>query len=174
MPKTRSQKEEILTKTIDRLRRSQSVVLVTVQGVKVSEIEGIRDALFPLGLQLQVAKNSLAKVALKEVGVEVPAELMDQPFGMVYSYEDVVAAAKAVTPFLKDVPAFTVVGGIMQGAFISKKEVEALASLPSRDQLLGQLVGTIAAPLSGLVNVLQGNIRGLVTVLGQVRDKQAA
>ena len=171
MPKTRVQKEEILAKTVDRLGRSQSVVFVKVEGVKVNELESIRDGLFKDGLQLQVAKNSLFKLALKEVGVEVPSELLDQPIAMVFSYEDVVASAKLISPFSKDIEALEIVGGIMEKRFLSVQEVKSLATLPSREQLLGQLVGTLAAPLSGLVNVLQGNIRGLVTVLGQIAAK---
>ena len=173
MPKTRDQKEEILAKTTDRLKRSASVVFVTVEGVKVHELEGIRDALFPQGLQLQVAKNSLFKLALEQLGVEVPAELLNQPVGMVYSYEDVVAAAKLMAPFVKEVNALNVVGGLMENKYVTVSQVNTLANLPSRDQLLGQLVGTLAAPLSGLVNVLQGNIRGLVTVLGQIAETRS-
>ena len=173
MPKTRVQKNEILALTTDRLNRSKSVVFVNIQGVKVSEMEAIRDALFTDGLQLQVAKNNIFKLALKEVGVEVPAEVLDQPVGVIYSYEDAVASAKLAAPFVKEVAALEIVGGIMDGVFLSVAQVDALAKLPSREQLLGQLVGTLAAPLSGMVNVLQGNIRGLVTVMGAIRDARA-
>jgi large subunit ribosomal protein L10 len=173
MPKTRAQKEEMLAKTIDRLQRASSVALLNVQGVKVSELEAIRSALFPQGLQLQVAKNSVAKLALEEVKMELPSELLDQPLGMVFSYDDPVASAKLVSPFLKEIEALQLLGGIMEGSYLSTAQMQSLANLPSRDQLLAQLVGTLAAPLSGMVNVLQGNIRGLVTVLGQIRDAKA-
>ena len=174
MPKTRLQKEAILTKTQERLSSASSVVLVNISGVKVGEIESIRDALFPQGLNLQVAKNNLMKIALKEVGIEVPAEILDQPLGLVFAYDDPVASAKASMPFAKEVAAFEIVGGIVDGQFVSASQVEALAALPGREQLLGQLVGTIAAPLSGFVNVLAGNIRGLVNVLSAVRDAKGA
>lgn len=164
----------MLAKTVDRLSRSASVALVNIQGVKVSELEGIRDALFAQGLQLQVSKNNVTKLALKEVNIEIPAELLDQQLGMVFSYEDPIASAKVLTPFLKDIEALELLGGIMENAFMTPAQMKSLASLPSRDQLLGQLVGTLAAPLSGLVNVLQGNLRGLVTVLGQIRDTKTA
>lgn len=173
MPKSRAQKEAILAQTSDRLSRSKSVVFVNIEGVKVGELEGIRDALFTDGLQLQVAKNNVFKLALKEAGYEVPAEVLDQPLGVVFSYDDAVASAKLTAPFVKEVAALEIVGGIMDGAFLSVAQVNALAKLPSREQLLGQLVGTLAAPLSGMVNVLSGNIRGLVTVMGQIRDAKA-
>ena len=173
MPKTRLQKEEILSKITDRLNRSQSLVFVNVQGVKVEQLEKVRDALFAEGLQLQVAKNSLFSLALSEAKLEVPKEVLDQPLGIVYSYEDAIAAAKLVAPFAKEIEALEIVGGMMDKVFLSVSDVQALAKLPSRDQLLGQLVGTLAAPISGLVNVLQGNIRSLVTVMGQIRDAKS-
>src|ERR1044072_1956417 len=118
MPKSRLQKEEILSKMTDRLSRSQSVVLVSVQGVKVDEIESIRNSLFEQGLQLQVAKNSILKLALKETGSEVPAELLDQSLALIFSYDDPVAAPKTVLPFTKDIEALQILGGLMDKAFI--------------------------------------------------------
>ena len=173
MPKTRVQKEEILARLSDRLIRSKSAVFVTVEGVKVDQIEEIRNALFPEGLQLQVAKNSLFKRVLKEQGIELPLELLDQPVGIVFAYDDAIASAKLVAPFTKEIEALNFVGGLMDGAFLTSAQVKALATLPSREQLLGQLVGTLAAPISGLVNVLQGTIRELVTVMGAIRDSRA-
>lgn len=174
MPKTRAQKQDILTRTTDRLQRSQSAVFVSIAGVKVKEVEAIRDALFADGLQLQVAKNSLFKLALAEQSIEVPAEVTNQSFAVVYSYEDVVASAKLTAPLVKEVKALEVLGGIMDGAYITPAQVSALANLPSREQLLGQLVGTLAAPMSGMVNVLAGNLRGLVTVLTRVQEGKAS
>ena len=173
MPKTRPQKEEILAKTQDRLQRAQSVVLVNVSGVKVDQVEKIRDDLFQHGLQLQIAKNNLLKIALSELSIEIPAELLDHSLGMIFAYDDQVAAAKSVAPFAKEIEALEIVGGLVDQKFVSSTEVQALAKLPSRDQLLGQLVGTLAAPLSGMVNVLAGNLRGLVQVLSQIQQSKA-
>lgn len=173
MPKTRIQKEEMVAKLSDRLERSASVVLVSMTAVKVSQVEMIRDALFTDGSQLQVPKNRLLQKVLEDQKLSVPAEVLDQPVGLVFSYSDPVSPAKNIATIKKEVEALQILGGIMDGKYLSASEVEALASLPSREQLLGQLVSTIASPLSGLVNVLQGNIRGLVTVLSQVRDQKA-
>jgi len=174
MPKTRSQKEEILVKTQERLQRAKSVVLVNISGVKVDQVEAIRDDLFKHGLQLQIAKNNLLKIALKEQNIEMPAELLDQPLGLIFAYDDQVAAAKSVAPFVKEIEALEIVGGLVDQAFVTPSQVSALATLPSRDQLLGQLVGTLSAPLSGMVNVLAGNLRGLVQVLSQIQQAKAA
>jgi large subunit ribosomal protein L10 len=172
MPKTREQKSTLLEQLNDRLGRSESVVFISLSQVKVSDVEQLRDAFFKEGVQLQVAKNSLLKIALTENKLDVPSDILDQPIGLVYSYTDPVAGPKAVTPFLKDIEALKILGGIADGAFITPAQVSAYAALPSREQLLGQLVGTLQAPISGLVNVLAGNIRGLVTVLGAIRDQK--
>ena len=174
MPKTRSQKEAIFEKTVQGLSDSQSVVLMNIQGVKVSDMESIRDALHEKGLSMQVAKNTILKKALGEVKQDVPADLLDQPIALVYSIDDAVAGPKTMSPLFKDIESLKLVGGIMEGKFLSVSEVEAVAKLPSREELLARLVGTLQAPLSGMVNVLQGNIRNLVFVLAQVRDQKTA
>lgn len=174
MPKTRLQKEEILAKTVDRLSRASSIVLVNPQGVKVGEMENMRDALFAQGLQLQIAKNSLLKLALAQTGIELPEELLDQPLALIYSYEEPIAAAKLASNFLKDIETLKLQGGVMNRVYLSASEVEVLAKLPGRDQLLAQLVGTLAAPLNGFVNVLAGNLRGLVTVLNGVCEAKTS
>ena len=173
MPKTRLQKEEILSKTVDRLGRASSVVFINIQGVKVGELEAIRDSLFSQGLHLQIAKNNLFKIALNQHKLEIPAEILNQPLGMVFSYDDPINSAKLTMPFVKEYEKLEVVGGLIDGNFITSNQVKALAELPSKEQLLGQLLGTIQAPLSGLVNVLSGNIRGLVTALSAIRDQKA-
>ena len=173
MPKTRLQKEEMLGQTVDRVQRSQGVVFVNIAGVKVDQIEKVRDSLFTQGLQLQIAKNNLARIAFGQLEIELPAELLDQPLGMVYSYADPVAGAKLSQPFVKEFEAFEIVGGLVNGKFVSAKQVQALALLPSREQLLGQLVGTLAAPISGFLNVLEGNLSAFVRVLNQIQEQKA-
>jgi large subunit ribosomal protein L10 len=174
MPKTRAQKESLLAAFSDRINRSQSVVFVSTVGIKVDDIETMRDGLFQHGLQLQVAKNSLLKLALDEHKLEIPQELLDQPLALIYSYEDAVLGPKQVAGFKKEIEQLTVLGGIADGAFITPAQVDAYAKLPSREELLGQLLRTLNGPISGIVNVFAGNLRSLVNVIGAIRDAQPA
>ena len=98
------------------------------------------------------------------------------PNGYVLSYGDAAAVAKAIRDFSKEKgnEALVVKGAILGGKLLTKEQVFALADLPSREQLLAQVVGTIAGPLRGLVTVLSGPARGLVTCLGQIKDKKDA
>ena len=173
MPKTRLQKEEILAKLTDRLERAQSVVFLSLSGIKVEELETLREKFFAAGLQLQVPKNTILRKVLADTKQTVPTELLDQPLALVFSYEDGIAGPKTVAPFIKEIDKLVVLGGMMDGAFLEPAQVEAIAKLPSREQLLGQLVGVLQGPISGLVNVMAGNLRGLVTVLTAVRDQKA-
>jgi large subunit ribosomal protein L10 len=145
MPKTRAQKEQLLSAFTDRLGRSASVVLVSTIGIKVTDIEMMRDSLFEHGLQLQVAKNSVLKLALKDLNLDVPQELLDQPLALIYSYEDAVIGPKQTAAFKKEIEALNILGGIADGKFITAAQVDAYAKLPSREQLLAQLVGTLLA-----------------------------
>jgi large subunit ribosomal protein L10 len=174
MPKTRAQKEQLLAAFSDRINRSQSVVFVSTIGIKVDEVETMRDALFQQGLQLQVAKNSLLKLALAEHQIEVPQEILDQPLALIYSYDDAIAGPKQAAAFKKEVEAMNILGGIADKVFISSAQVEAYAKLPTREQLLAQLVGTINAPVSGFVNVLAGNVRSIVNVVNAIKDSKQA
>jgi large subunit ribosomal protein L10 len=174
MPKSRLQKAEMLNTLNDRFDRAQSVVFVQLAGVTVDSIEEMRTAFFPHGAQLLVPKNSLLKRVLADRGIEVPDAVTDVSMGIVFGYDDVITAPKLVTPFIKDIEALQVLGGAADGAFLSPAQVQALASLPSREQLLAQLVGTIAGPLRGLVTVLSGNMRGLVNVLTAIKDAKPA
>lgn len=125
---------------------------------------------------MKVCKNTLMRVALAECGMPQAAEIDAGPNGYVLAYGDVAAVAKAIRDFSKEKgnEALVIKGAIFEGAILSKEQVFALAELPSRDQLIATLVGTIAAPLRGLVTVLSGPQRGLVTALSQIKDKKAA
>lgn len=158
----------------DRLSRSQSVVFLTVEKMKVDEMERLRDAFFDVGLQLQVAKNSLLKRVLTDLSLDVPAEVLDQPLALLYSYEDAILGPKTLAPFQKELENLNIVGGIVDKVFITAEQVEMYAKLPSREELLAKLVGTLNAPISGFVNVMAGNLRSIVTVLGAIRDTKTA
>ena len=117
----------------------------------------------------------MTRIAANEVGYEGLSEFLEGPTALAYSTEDAVAPAKILKEFIKETKteALTVKVGICDGQVIDAAGVEALANLPSREELLAKLVGSMQAPISGLVNVLQGNIRNMVYVLDAVRAKKA-
>jgi len=172
MAKTRKEKEELVKSLEDKIDKAKSAVFVDYKGLKVAESEELRGKIRANDSEIMVIKNRLAKIALKNKGIEVDEDIFSRPVAITLSYQDEVAGAKEINTFAKSHENLEILGGILENGFISADKVKQLAALPSREQLYGMVVGTIAAPISGMVNVLSGSIRGLVNVLGQYRDSK--
>lgn len=172
MAKTRSQKEQDLAELTDRLKGAKSVVLSEYRGTTVKDIDKFRRALRAEGVESKVYKIPLIKKAFDANGIESSA-IMDYkvPVILSVSTEDEVAPARVIKNFAKDVKTVSILSGVLDGQYASKEQMMALADLPSKDELRAKLVGTINAPVSGFVNVLAGNIRGLINVLNAVAQK---
>lgn len=147
--------------------------LLDFQGLTVAEITDLRSRLRGVGATLQVVKNTLAKRAATQAGLEGMEELLAGPSAVVFCHGDAAVAAKLVQAFIREKRKAAIKGGFLQSKAISVKQVEQLATLPSRDELIAKVVGGMAAPLYGLAIVLNGPIRGLVTVLDRVREQKA-
>ncbi|MBC3537625.1 50S ribosomal protein L10 [Megasphaera hominis] len=159
----------------EKLQSAQGAVLVGFTGLSVADVTKLRRKFREGNVEYKVIKNTLTRIAANEVGYEGLSEFLEGPTALAYSTEDAVAPAKILKEFIKETKteALTVKVGICDGQVIDAAGVEALANLPSREELLAKLVGSMQAPISGLVNVLQGNIRNMVYVLDAVRAKKA-
>lgn len=174
MPKSKIQKQEILRNLTERIKKSKSLVFTGFNALGVKDNEALRAKLREVHGEYYVAKKTLLERALKEHGtLDLDTKTLDGKLAVVFSYEDEVAPAKAIDTFRKDKEdKIFFLGGILEGNLLSKTEVEALAKLPSKQELLSRLVGSMNAPVSGFVNVLAGNLRGLVTVLKAIEEKK--
>jgi len=171
MPKTRQQKEEALKSLKSKLEDSKSVVFTSDTGLTVKEVEALRKELRDNNSEYYVAKKTLLKKALKDVDEDSLKELSGS-IGVTFSYEDEVSAAKTVNKVTKANENFSVAGGILEEKFILPEMVKKLASIPSKEELLAKLVGSLKSPITGIVGVLGGNLRGLVGVLSAIKDKK--
>lgn len=156
----------------DLLSSSKGAVLVDYCGLTVAEDTELRSKMREAGVKYMVAKNTFIRIAAKEAGVEGLDSYLEHNTAVAFSAEDPVAPAKILNDFSKDHKALEIKAGILDGKVIALDEVKALAELPSRDELLAKLVGSMQAPISGLVNVLQGTIRNFVYTLEAVRQKK--
>ena len=172
MAKTKQQKEQTLSVLIDSLKNAKATVFTNFQGLKVSESEELRDICRKQNITYVASKKTLLKKALEKAGYEIDAGSFQGGVATVFGMEDEVAPAQIIAAFAKKHNVVRIFGGILEGKFIEASKVEMLSRLPSKQQLLGQLVGTLNAPISGLVNVLAGNLRGLVNVLNGIKDKK--
>lgn len=171
MAKTRKEKEEIVLELNEQLDSAKSVVLVNYKGLTASEIEELRNELRKKDVSFAVTKNTLFGIALKNKGIRVENEILDQPIAVAFGMEDEIAPAKGINEFAKTHEALEILGGLYQNEYIAQDRVMVLANLPSRGELYVKIIGSLATPMSGMVNVLSGNLRGLVNVLAQYRDK---
>lgn len=154
-----------------RLQGCSVAVATQYQGVRVEQVTELRRRLREANIQFKVYKNTLAKRVLDEMNLGDAAEFMVGPTAWAFS-KDPVAPSKIIKEFAKDVKTVSFSGGVLEGRVISQAQMEALASLPPREVLLAQVVGTIAAPLRNAVGVLNALPRNLVNVLDQIRKQK--
>lgn len=171
MAKTRQQKEQDLQELVERLKDAKSVVLADYRGTTVKDIDTFRRSLGKEGVVSKVYKISLVKKAFEANKIDASALDYKTPVILAVSQDDEVAPARIIKNVTKDVKTINILSGVMDGTFASREQIIALADLPSKDELRAKLVGTINAPVSGFVNVLAGNLRGLINVLNAVAQK---
>lgn len=176
MPKSKEQKRDVLAGLADKIKRSKSIVFAQFKGLSVKDNEELRQKLREENSEYYVAKKTLLDLAFKNNPIEgLKAREFEGQVAAVFSYGDEVAPAKVIHGFRKDKEdKLGFVGGILEGRYISRDQVENLAKLPSRLELYVKMVGSMNAPVSGLVNVLAGNLRGLVTALKAIGEKKTA
>lgn len=175
MAKTRPQKEEIVRALTDKFGSMKSAAFSTVSGYTMDQADALRTKAAENDVEVFIAKKTLLTLAAKEAGVEgLDANDLHGSILTAVAYSDEVSAAKTLQEFSKQNESLSLVAGVLEGKGISKEEVLQLAALPGKEQLLAQLVGSLNAPVSGFVNVLAGNIRGLVTVLDAIKDQKTA
>ncbi|MCS7255847.1 MAG: 50S ribosomal protein L10 [Thermomicrobium sp.] len=151
---------------ISEILRTASVAILTdYRGLTVADMTAFRRRLQEQQANLRVVKNTLTRIAAERTGTAVITPLLEGPTALVYTSGDPVTAAKLTVEFARQSRILTVKGALLSGQLLSPADVEALATLPSREELVAKVVGGLQAPLYGLVSVLSGPIRGLLYVL---------
>ena len=173
MPKTKEQKQEILQQLTENLAKQQAMVFVDFKGLGVKDISAFRKELKENDAQLLVGKKTLLQKALAEKGIEVDLKQMEGQIAVVFAYGNPLVAIKNTYTFAKANENLKIVGGYFENQIQETSLMIELASLPSKEELLARLTGTIAAPLSGLVTVLQGNTKGLLIALSAIQGNKA-
>ena len=173
MAKTRQKKEGELQKITEAVASAKSAVFANFQGLTMSDMNELRDKCREAGVSCFASKKTLVKIALREAGFDVDTKAFDGGVAAFFGTKDEVAPAQIVAGFAKNHEMVCIFGGILEGAFIDTAKVKALSTLPSKQELLAKMVGTLNAPVSGFVNVLAGNMRGLMNVLNAIKEQKA-
>lgn len=171
MPKP--EKIAAVAEITEDLKATDVYYFLDYRGLTFAEASDLRSRLAKVDASLKVVKNTLAKIAAANAGVEGLNEYLAGPTAVAYCHGDPVRAAKIIQDFIREKKKAVLRGGKLQRSMLTPTDLEKLATLPSREQLIAQVVGAIASPLTGLANVLNGPIRGLVVVLAQAQAKQA-
>ena len=163
---TKEQKKEIVKDLVDKLSRQKTAVFFDYTGLTVSQFHELREQLREQGLDWQAVKKTLISLALAKAGFkDIKARQLPGQIALVFGYQDEVLPAKILYDFSRNNEALKVLTGLVDGEYLENEAIIELAKLPSKQELLARLVNSIAAPIYGLNNGLQGNLRKLVFIL---------
>ena len=171
----RQQKEVVLQTLKQDFLEVPASFLVGIKGMTVAQMQGLRRELRGKGGELKVAKNRLLKIAVKDVpGAQDLTPYLHSQIGVVFAQGDVSAVAKVLHSFCKVNQGFDIIAGRLDAKFLNKESVSFIATLPPREVLLGQVCGTIKAPMNNLVLLLNQLILRLLLVLNQIALKKSS
>ena len=168
----RFEKELVVKEMHEDIIEVKSAVLLDYKGLKVSEITDLRRRLREVSVEFKVIKNTLSKRAFVDTDFESINPFLVGPTAAALSRNDPVAGFKVLKDFIKENPKLEYKAAVIQGTLIEKGDIEKYADLPSREVLLGTLLGTMQAPVSGLVRILSGSISGLINVLNGIKESK--
>jgi len=173
MPKTKEQKEAIVDILSSKLQAGKSSAIFNCSGLKVAESFELRKKGRLENIEIISTKKTLLKRALENQGItDVDVKNLEGSLAVAISPDDEVAAAKLVKEFSKVQKSVTLEAGLLEGKWMDAVAIKQLADLPSKMELLSKMVGSMKAPVSGFVNVLSGNLRGLVQVLNSIKESK--
>ncbi|MBT4101525.1 MAG: 50S ribosomal protein L10 [Gemmatimonadetes bacterium] len=167
------QKVDAVSSLSQKMTGAGAIFLADFSGIDVASVTELRRSLRKAGIEYQVVKNRLAKLAASESGLDVLNEHFEGPTAMAFAGDDPVEPAKLLQKFIDDGGKLSIKTGLVDGQVLTPEAVGELAKLPSRDELIGKLVGTVNAPLYGLAAVLNGLLRNLVGVLGAIEKEKS-
>jgi large subunit ribosomal protein L10 len=165
-------KKQIMDSLEQTFAKSNSGIMTDYRGLKTSDVVALRRKLKENGVEFHVVKNTLARIAAEKAGKDQLAGIFNGPMAIAFVKEDISRGAKALTEHITVTKlAITIKGGFLGNKLLTPKEVSTLATLPSREILLGKVMGGIQGPLYALVYQMNAPLQGLMTVL-QGRIKQ--
>lgn len=166
------QKQEAVEQIRGKFERSVAAILTDYRGLNVSEATQLRRELREAGVEYRVLKNTLVRFAAEKAGLAGLNPHLVGPTAIAFSYDDPVAPARILAKFTKERKKLAIKSGVLEGKIIDVSAVNALAALPSREVLLAQALAALQSPISGFVNVLQGNLRNFVGVINAIKEQK--
>ena len=166
------EKETAVKEIAEKIRESKSVFLTDYKGLNVQEISNLRRSFREASVEYKVVKNTLTKLSAKEAGFEELNDYLEGPTAMAFGLDDPAAPAKVIKEFTKKNDKLTVKACLFEGTLLGEDQLSNLASLPSRDEVVGQLAGVLNAPISNLAFALNGILSQVVYALNAVKNQK--
>lgn len=174
MPLNKQRKEEIVKTLFEDIQNSKSFVIADYTGLTVNDTQELKEKANEQAVKIQAIKKTLLRLVLEKAQIQgINPKELEGSLAIALGLEDEVAPAKVVAEFSKDHEQMEILTGLLDSKILSREEIMALSKIPSKDELLAKLVGSLNSPISGLANVLVGNLRGLVNVLNAIKDAKA-
>jgi len=171
--KTKEQKSQEVAALTQEIGNASNAFLIDFKGITVPQVTELRKQVRETKSGYIVVKNTLALIALKNSPIVAMREHFSGPTAIAFNANDAVALAKALTKFAKDVPAVQFKGAMLNGQVVPAEQIQAIASLPSREELISKLLFILQSPMRGLATVLQANIRNLAVVIDQIGKQRS-
>jgi len=169
---TRKQKEKVVEELADKIKRQKSLIFIDAKGVKVGDVQKLKRELKKVEAEYKVAKKTLVNLALKKQNKDIDISSFSGSLAFSLGYKDPISLIKILAKFAKGKDGFKFLGGVVEDRIVSPEQIKALAMIPSKEALIAKLIGLIKFPISGFVNVLEGNLRNLVGVLNAIKSNK--
>lgn len=166
------QKQAAVADVVDKMKRAHSVVILDYRGLTVAEVSDLRSKFREAGVEYKVIKNNMLKRAADELKIEGMDDYFKGPTAVAFGYEDPVSPAKILCKFVKAVNKTEVKGGILDGKAMDANAIENLSKLPSKEELLAKMLGSLNAPVTNFALALQAIPRGLACALNAVVEQK--
>lgn len=171
----RDQKAQAISEFGEGIGKATNAFLIDFQGITVPQVTELRKQVRESGSEYVVVKNTLALIATKDSPLKALEKQFTGMTAVAFNATDAVALAKALTRFAKDVPSVQFKGALLNGQIVPAAEIQNIANLPTREELVAKLLYLMQSPIRGLVTVLQANIRNVAVVLDQIaKQKETA
>ncbi|WKZ31419.1 MAG: 50S ribosomal protein L10 [Candidatus Dojkabacteria bacterium] len=171
MAKSKDQKTALLEQYKSLLTENKGYIAVDTEGVDTTAVTELKKKLREIGSTVTVVKNNIFKIALDETKSPVETKDFDFQTAVITYDADPTVVAKLIKDVQKDTEKFEARFGVVEGKFVEKSKVMGLAEIPSREELLAKMLGSMIAPVSGVMNAVTGNVRGFAQVLSQLGEK---
>lgn len=167
---SKAAKNDIVKRFSEVFKANPSVMLVEYKGLTVAELEGLRSNLKDADTEFKIVKNKLLKIAAKDTEIEQINDLLVGPTAIAVCESDPTAAAKVFVKTAKDLPLLVIKGGVVEGNMVSVDDITAISKLPSRQEMMAQLLGALSSPMSNLLGAFTQMQSKLLYALEAVKD----